>query len=230
MGRKIWHAIRYQVLPLAAIALVVFACRSSLADWYNVPSGSMRPTILEGDKLFVSKLAYGLRIPFTSIELVHWRDPAAGDIVVFRHPDPSEQGKMMVKRVVAVPGDTVEMERGDLFVNKELVFARPYHGSNFLEPKDRKPGEVLFVEQIQGAEHWLFLSESDPRHRKFGPETVPPGHFFMLGDNRDNSRDSRAWGYVPMRNLRGKVVSVMWSWRPGRWCYFRGGRFFRGMR
>src|ERR1044071_8852404 len=113
--RKLW---KEEILPLAILALVLFSIRSSLADWNDVPSGSMKPTILEGDRVFVNKLAYDLKVPFTTWHIVQWNNPQRGDIVVFYSP---HDGKRLVKRVIGLPGDTLELRNNALVINGQTV-------------------------------------------------------------------------------------------------------------
>src|SRR5882672_8525685 len=118
-AREFW---RKEIRPLLIIAVVLFSVRSSLADWNDVPSGSMRPTILEGDRIFVNKLAYDLKVPFTTRHIAEWSNPRRGDIVVFYSP---QDGKRLVKRVIGLPGDTIELRNETLILNGQPVEYRP---------------------------------------------------------------------------------------------------------
>jgi signal peptidase I len=171
-------------MPFAVTLAVLGSFRSAVADWNVVPSGSMNPTIVEGDRIFVNKLAYGLRVPFTTWYVGHWAQPQRGEVVVFRSP---ADGERLVKRVAALPGETVELRGGRLFVNGLAV---PW------------PHPVLLARGAAG-----------PR-RDFGPVTVPADHYFMLGDNRDNSADSRYFGFVPRHHITGRSSSVVLSFDP----------------
>src|SRR5678815_2819478 len=122
LRKKMKHWWRKEIYPLLILALIVFSIRSSLADWNDVPTGSMKPTILEGDRVFVNKLAYDLKVPFTTLHIAEWSNPRRGDIVVFYSP---HDGKRLVKRVVGLPGDTVELRNNTLIINGEAMEYRP---------------------------------------------------------------------------------------------------------
>ena len=196
--------VRTQIVPFAIIAGILGTFRSAIADWNIVPSGSMNPTIIEGDRIFVNKLAYGLRVPFTTWYVGHWAEPARGDIVIFRSP---ADGERLVKRVAAVPGDTVELIDNQLFINGQRAIYR-------CPPSAPLYGPVVGTEQTAGGIHPLLLTPGARSRRNFGPVTVPPGHCFVLGDNRDNSADSRYIGFVPHDYITGRSSSVILSLDP----------------
>ncbi|HVT45969.1 MAG TPA: signal peptidase I [Thermoanaerobaculia bacterium] len=194
------------VRPFILIALVVGSLRSALADWNDVPTGSMKPTILEGDRVVVNKLAYDLKIPFTTMHIAQWDDPARGDIVVFFSP---VDGKRFVKRVIGLPGDTIEARREALLIN-----GRPAHYGRsrlHLQPRAGDLPHVLYEEQLEGASHPIMLSPDNPSIRNFGPYLVPAGCYFVMGDNRDNSFDSRYFGCVPRDRIIGRAAAVAFS-------------------
>jgi signal peptidase I len=204
---------------LVVMALVVFSCRSVLADWYVVPSGSMLPTIQLGDRIFVNKLAYDLRVPFTSISLARLGEPKRGDIVVFVYPVDNRTD--YVKRLVGLPGDRVEIRNNILYVNDEAM-TRWAVGPETLPPQsDLEPGEQLFRERLGDVEHFVLerrvdsfrLSELQTADEPT-LEVVPDDMYLMMGDNRDNSSDSRVWGFVPRKNLRGRALRVVLSFTP----------------
>lgn len=196
--------------------------RTAIADWNPIPSGSMRPTILEGDVVFVNRIAYDLKLPLTDVSLVRLGEPQRGDIITFNSPT---DGTRLIKRVVALPGDVVAMDNEVLSVNGQVA---RYDG---LVPAEEAlaPGVVVramrATESVQGTEHAVqFLEGANGRH-SFAAMTVPEGHYFVLGDNRDNSADSRYIGFVPREKLIGRALRVLVSaditdrWQPrfSRW-------------
>ena len=205
------------------ICLVVFSLRSSLADWSDVPTGSMKPTIIEGDRVFVNKLAYDLKVPFTTCHLAQWGDPQRGDIVVFFSP---RDGQRLVKRVVGLPGDTVELRHNSLVINAQPIQYLP--GEQELLRDAAAPDRarsVYAVEQLAAHRHAVAAIPSVPALRDYGPYVVPADHYFMMGDNRDNSFDSRYFGPVDRKRIVGQATAVALSfdrdhyWLP-RWQRF----------
>lgn len=223
-ARQCW---RKDIRPLLVLVLVICSIRSSLADWNDVPTGSMKPTILEGDRVFVNKLAYDLKVPFTTRRLARWSDPRRGEIVVFYSP---HDGQRLVKRVVGLPGDTLELRRNRLIINGQPVEYRPLAEELLrdVSPSDRA-AQVFAGEQLPGHPHAVAAIPRVIAKRDFGPVLVPEGRFFMMGDNRDNSFDSRYYGAVPRDQILGQATSVVLSfdrtshWQP-RWR-----RFFSGL-
>lgn len=187
-----------------AMLLVVSSLRSALADWNDVPTGSMKPTIEIGDRVVVNKLAYDLKIPFTTIELLRWADPRRGDIVVLFSP---VDGTRLVKRVVAIPGDIVEMTDNQLLVN-----GRAAKWSPMMAEEDSDQGLTLVThETLFGRTHEMMLTPHVPAVRSFGPIRVPAGRYFVLGDNRDNSNDSRFIGFISRKSIVGRAMAVAFS-------------------
>ena len=217
---------REWIRPLALPFLLITAAKSALADINYVPSGSMQPTILCGDVVFINKLAYDLRVPFTTARLAHWAEPARGDIVVCFAPD---DGTRLVKRVVGQPGDTIELRRDILFVNGVAQTYAPLpataDGVRDLEPAER--ASSLFARETLGARtHAVMALPTRPALRDFGPVRVPAGHYFMMGDNRDNSRDSRFFGFMPRAEIIGEAKGVFVSADLNHWLRPRFNRFF----
>lgn len=215
--KKVLREIRIFVLMI----LIVSSLRSALADWNDVPTGSMKPTIQEGDRVVVNKLAYDLKVPFTTIKIVKWDDPKRGDIVVLFSP---VDGTRLVKRVVAIPGDQVEMRDNQLFINGRLAKQSPIA----LTSSEGSSAEVL-AEDLYGHSHQVMLTPEIPAVRSFGPIAVPEGNYFVLGDNRDNSNDSRFIGFIERRRIVGKAVAVAFSLDRSRWFIPRMDRFFEGL-
>ncbi len=191
------------------IVLVVIPVKSSLADWNWVPTGSMNPTILEGDLIYVDKIAYDLRFPLTLHRLAKWSDPQRGDIVICFSPD---DGTRLVKRVIGLPGDTVEMKNNTLLLNGEPVpytKADPKYGQYLSRELQEKC--ILATEDLQGSAHAVMSIPSILAMRNFGPVTVPPDSYFVMGDNRDSSRDSRFFGFVDREQIVGRAKAVIGS-------------------
>jgi signal peptidase I len=227
VASRLQHWWRKEIRPLLVLALILFSIRSSLADWNDVPTGSMKPTILEGDRVFVNKLAYDLKVPFTTWHVAQWGNPQRGDIVVFFSP---YDGKRLVKRVVGLPGDTLELRQNVLFLNgKPLDYqALPPDGLRNVAPADLAT-HVYATEDLAGVNHAVALFPAVAARRDFGPINIPADRFFMMGDNRDDSFDSRYYGTVERRQIVGQATAVVLSldhtrlWKP-RW-----DRFFRSL-
>jgi signal peptidase I len=222
------RALKYwqqELRPMLILALVLFAVRSSLADWNDVPTGSMKPTILEGDRVFVNKLAYDLKVPFTTWHLAEWADPQRGDIVVFYSPHDDTR---LVKRVVGLPGDVIELRHEQLVINGSPVDYTPLgiEISGQLSEAERQQG-LFATEKFPAHAHAVMAIPSLPAKRSFGPVRVPEGHYFMMGDNRDNSFDSRYFGMVERKRIVGKTTHVVLSLNKNNSWLPRSQRFFR---
>jgi signal peptidase I len=213
---RIW---RDWVKPLLVVGFVLGTLRSAVADWNDVPTGSMKPTILEGDRVFVNKLAYDLKVPFTLLRLREWRDPARGEVVVFFSP---HDGKRLVKRVIGTPGDRVEMRNRVLYVNGAVARQEPVDVAGF--DVSEAPGVVAATEEIGGHRHAVFGNLDRPSVTSFAPVVVPPGSYLVMGDNRDNSFDSRYFGFVSREAIVGQAtavaMSVDWEHFRPRWDRF----------
>ncbi|MBK5260082.1 MAG: signal peptidase I [Thermoanaerobaculia bacterium] len=214
--KKLFTEVRIFLL----MVLIVSSLRSALADWNDVPTGSMKPTIEIGDRVVVNKLAYDLKIPFTMIDVLKWDDPERGDIVVLFSP---VDGVRLVKRVVAVPGDRVAMLNNQLFINGNPAPWTPLASAN-----DGESGAAFVAdENLSGRSHKVMVTPQVPAVRSFAPTLVPAGHYFVLGDNRDNSNDSRFIGFIERSRIVGRATAVAFSldrehhWTP------RLSRFFK---
>ncbi len=184
---KIKSGLRENIEAIAVAIILALFIRTFVVQAFKIPSGSMMPTLLIGDHILVNKFIYGIKVPFWDKVVIPIKDPQRDDIVVFKYPlDPS---KDYIKRVIGVAGDVVESRNKKLYVNHQRV-EMPY--GVYLDPSII-PGGI------------------QPRDT-FGPITVPPDSLFVMGDNRDNSSDSRFWGFVPLNAVRGKAFLIYWSW------------------
>lgn len=190
------------------VLLVVLILRSFVVEPFQIPSGSMRPTLEVGDFILVNKFSYGLRLPVLNTEIVEMGKPQRGDVMVFRYPkDPSVN---FIKRVVGLPGDHVAYRDKQLYVNgkpvpKTLVEISP----------ETAPGEVQYVEQLGEHRHDIYNNPLDPGVFRHEQVVVPEGMYFVMGDNRDHSDDSRNWGFMPEENIVGKAFAVWMHWDSG---------------
>jgi signal peptidase I len=178
---------------LVAALIMAFIVMTFIIQSFEIPSGSMIPTLLLGDRILVNKFIFGTRVPFTDIKLFPMREPARGEIIVFLPPrdfeSPIGRGFHLIKRVVGLPGDTIEIVDKRLLVNgKEF----PVANAHWDDP-------VVI-------DRWSSVRDN------FGPIVIPQGFYFMMGDNRDNSYDSRFWGFVPECDLTGRPIMIYWSW------------------
>jgi signal peptidase I len=224
------HYLR-QARSFLFVVLVVLSFRSSIADWNDVPTGSMKPSILEGDRIFVNKLAYDLKVPFTTWHLAQWDDPIRGEVVVFYSP---ADGIRLVKRVIGVPGDVLELRNNRLYVNGRTAAYQFMDAATAAEVlrqmgPDREV-RVLETESLDGLTHPLMvLPYRGSEKRDYGPITVPAGKYFMMGDNRDNSNDSRFYGPVDRGQIVGRSSAIVLSLDPQHSYKPRWGRFFKSL-
>ncbi len=223
--RRYWREWRGFVLFIAVMLLF----RSAIADWNQVPTGSMIPSILEGDRIVVDKMAYDLRIPFTFVRLARWRDPERSDVITFESP---KDGKLLVKRVIGVPGDEVELANNRLVINGEVAAYEEV-------PRPQLPSPVASgLPHIEVAQESLLgKSRTVMTHRlkhpqirsSFGPITVPEGQYLVLGDNRDNSQDFRVIGFVSRDAILGKANAIAFSLDYENYYIPRSDHFFKGL-
>jgi len=192
--------------------LLMSVFRSAVADWYTVPTGSMQPTIQEGDRVVVNKMAYDLRLPFTEVTLASLDIPKRGEIVVFE----SQAAEMrLIKRVIGLPGDVVAMKNEIIQVNGKSL---SYKSST----KDSA------IETIGDIRHHINIDNTaSDRLSNFSPVTVPQGHYLVLGDNRRHSADSRVYGFIPHNELRGKATAIAFSVDYENYYIPRSERFFK---
>ncbi len=214
-----WREHRGALLFL--VLMLVF--RASWADWVRVPTGSMNPTIIEGDRVLVDKHVFGFRVPLTHVRLTAGESPRRGDIVVFDSPT---TGQSLVKRVIGLPGDLVAMEGEALVINGERVSYARADASHLRDLPDatRAAGPLLLREQLPGAEHDVMLLPARAARSSFAPVRIPADSYLMLGDSRDNSADSRYFGFVPRANIVGRASRVVASFDADRFFMPRVGR------
>ncbi|HBA00181.1 signal peptidase I [Halomonas sp. CnH100-B] len=189
------------------VLLVVLVVRSFIIEPFQIPSGSMKPTLEVGDFILVNKFAYGLRLPVVHHRFLEVDDPERGDVMVFRFPE--EPSVNFIKRVVGLPGDRIRYEGKQLYVNGEPIAKALIEEGPALSPQ-----QLLLEEQLGEVSHFIYNNPRDP-----GPQmrevVVPEGHYFMMGDNRDHSNDSRYWGFVPEENIVGRAFAVWMHWDGG---------------
>ncbi len=188
--KPLWRDYLEALAWAVVLALVI---RTWGVQAFKIPSGSMKPTLLIGDHLLVSKSSYGIKLPFSGVVVIPVSDPERGDIIVFRFPE--DRDKDFIKRIIGLPGETVEVRNKEILINGE-----PLH-----DPWGHYADRIILPPGVQ------------PRDN-FGPVTVPPDHYFVMGDNRDQSYDSRFWfngrgGFVPRQDILGRAFIIYWSWK-----------------
>lgn len=221
---RYWLDYRAAVLFLALMG----GYRSAWADWVRVPSGSMNPTIVEGDRLLIDKHSFGLRVPFSLIHLTRGGDPARGDIVIFDSP---RGGTLLVKRIIAVPGDTVAMDGDTLIVNGTRAHYEQGDVAQLrlLLAATRAQHPLILREAGVGPVHDILLLPDRGPEPLDGSVSVPRGMYFVLGDSRDDSADSRYIGFIPRRNIIGRATRVIVSLDPDRFDLPRRGRWWTSL-
>lgn len=188
---------------LLVFLLLLGVFRGAVADWNPIPSGSMHPNLLEGDVVLVNRLAYDLKLPLTDVSVARMGEPRRGDVVTFNSP---KDGTRLIKRVIGLPGDVVAMEGEVLRINGAAAHYTPAETSAALPD-----GNLQALESLPGHSHAIVLQPRLPALRDFPPLTVPADSYLVLGDNRDNSADSRYIGFVPRRLLIGRAHHILVS-------------------
>lgn len=200
-----WADTGFSSILLAAFIMYVFI------QAFKIPSGSMEKTLLIGDHLFVNKLIYGVRIPYTDKRLFTLRDVKRGDVVVFKFPTDNRNsvhfGKDFIKRAIGLPGDVIQVKDKTVFVNGAAL-QESY--TNFADDYVIPPLESMVLPPSEMQTAWEQGHMTDAFRDNFGPVTVPPGHYLVMGDNRDRSFDARFWGPLPAKDLKGKAWFVYW--------------------
>ena len=205
--KKLFSQNKGFIVFMLGMALV----RGALADYYLVPSSSMYPTLLEGDRVICDRIAYDIKLPLTDVILKHVSDPQRGDVVTFSSP---EDGTRLVKRLIAIPGDVVEMRDEHLLINGQAANYEPTKlaTADHLTPQREYSGlQQVYKEQLGSLNHHIIVMPERASMRNFGPVRVPDGEYLMLGDNRDNSKDSRYIGFVKRELINGQVKRLMFS-------------------
>ena len=211
---RTWELIK----SIAGTLAIFLFLRTFFIEAYRIPSGSMIPSLLVGDWLFVNKLVYGPHVPFTSYNFPGYAEPKRGDIVVFESPyqpdlpENEDRTPTLVKRLIGMPGDTLYMREGLVYVNG--IAQRQGYTSPEQEKGDPNLTDPLFDWQKKFglATSRFGAAPAQPTHDNWGPFVVPDGHFWMMGDNRYASKDSRYWGFVPRKNVRGRPLFVYYSY------------------
>jgi signal peptidase I len=193
----------YFEAAVIAVLLALFI-RTFIVQAFKIPSGSMKPTLLIGDHILVNKFIYGIKIPFTDRYLIQIKKPKRGDIVVFKWP--TDENKDFIKRVIGIGGDEIAIIDDVLHINGKKIatqYVENYRDRNLTQAKK-------YVEFLGECKHYIL--DEYTKHENHGPVTVPEKSVFVMGDNRDNSHDSRYWGFVSHNKLKGKAIIIYWSW------------------
>jgi signal peptidase I len=203
MKKDMKKLIKEYAKAILTALLLALLIRTFVIQAFKIPSGSMIPTLVIGDHILVNKFIYGTKIPFSDKHFLVFKKPERGDIIVFKYPE--DPKKDFIKRVIAIEGDTIESREKVIYLN----------------------GKPLSESYVQHVDRNVKPKGNDPRDY-FGPLTVPRDRVFVMGDNRDQSHDSRYWGFVEMRQIKGEALIIYWSWDPQKWLRFnRIGRVVR---
>jgi signal peptidase I len=203
-------------LPLIYLIIALFALRWSVVEPYVVPTGSMEPTLKPGDRLYALKCAYDVRFPFSEKILFKTGTVKRGDIILFRAP--LKPDVTYVKRAVGIPGDRIRFQDGVLYVNDQEIQKSPLTDRSIMYDIEYRDDKSVYIEDFLGVKHYVILDNERPNKRNMPEITVPDGHYFAVGDNRDNSYDGRSWGdedptkvFVPAESLKGRAIFIWYS-------------------
>ncbi len=207
--------VREYTESIAVAVLIALFLRAFVVEAFKIPSGSMIPTLQVGDHIFVNKFIYGIRVPWTNIKFgMTYRKPRRGEVIVFIYP--KEPDKDFIKRIVAVEGDTVEVRDNQLYVNDQAVSRHHVDGDCKYEDYKEETAKweedrcEEWTEAVEGNEYTTIYDRNGQVH-SYKAQLVPPNSVFVMGDNRDNSHDSRFWGFVPFELIKGKAMVIWWS-------------------
>ncbi|HFC29825.1 MAG TPA: signal peptidase I [Oceanospirillales bacterium] len=211
-----------QVGSFFPVLLFVLVVRTFIFEPFRIPSSSMMPTLLTGDFIYVNKFSYGLKMPVLHDTIIEVGHPKRGDIIVFRYP--RDQSVDYIKRVVGLPGDKIryDIRKKELYINGELMPQEYIGNYKGLMDEAKNASLIEKYEQLGDKKHLILTKNHAIGPTNFIDVTVPEGHYFAMGDNRDNSADSREWGFVPERNLVGRAVFI--------WMHWRTDHFFQGLK
>ena len=217
-------------IELFPVLLLVFVFRGFIFEPFRVPSNSMMPTLLTGDFILVNKFDYGLRLPIINNKIFEYSEPERGDVIVFRYPNYDRQagysGTDFIKRVIALPGDVVSYNKDRLTINSKVIDQSKIGGYRGVDSGKGMTGYRHIKELIDLASHDILLHPMG-YSPEFSKTTVPEGHYFVMGDNRAHSSDSRVWGYVPEEYILGKAIGIWmhWDWNHNTMQFSRIGGF-----
>jgi len=210
--KNIWKNNKLFILFI----LLMSVFRSAVADWYTVPTGSMQPTIKEGDRIIVNKMAYDLKFPFSQVTLLKRGEPKRGEIVVFESKAAENR---LIKRLIGLPGDSVEMRNETLYINGNALS---------YQITTQNAQQLFATEQVDSISHVIRIDKNKSNQlSNFSPITVPADHYLVLGDNRRNSADSRVYGFVPRHELKGKATTIAFSFDYDNYYIPRENRFLK---
>ena len=201
-------ALRDWIESLGLALLVALFLRAFVLEAFKIPSGSMIPTLMVGDHIFVNKFIYGIRLPIVGIRIVSWGEPGRGEVIVFAYPHDPE--KDYIKRVIGLPGDSIRVENHEVYVNGEKVTQSEGESFSYVDDHSGIPRHCIKHDAVLGDAQFEIIYEPG-RYHSSNEYVVNPGHLFVMGDNRDNSADSRVWGQVPLNNIKGEAMVVWWS-------------------
>ncbi len=205
--RSAWLDIPASLFP---VILVVLLVRSFVVEPFKIPSSSMRPTLKVGDFILVNKFEYGLRIPLVGWRFTEGESPQRGDVIVFEYP--RDESIDYIKRIVALPGDRVAFRDKHLFINGKQVPTSAKGRHVFRASENRRARAQRYEEQTSSHRYSVLYTEGRSYREINSPIRIPPGEYFVMGDNRNNSKDSRYWGTVPAENILGEAFLIWWSW------------------
>lgn len=203
-GIKKKNMVREYIEAFTIAILLALFIRTFIIQAFKIPSGSMKSTLLIGDHLLVNKFIYGIKVPFTDRYIIQFKTPERGDVIVFKWPE--DESKDFIKRVIGIEGDIIEIKDNTLTINNRKVGSRYLGKYSAINASQHD----LYEEILDNARYSILNKKAG--HEDYGPVTVPEDSLFVLGDNRNNSQDSRYWGFVKTNKVKGKAMIIYWSW------------------